>query len=50
MAEHILAMVRASNPESIERYVKHHLPTDQASLEQIYRELVNFSVKKEEKV
>lgn len=32
MAEHILNMVRLANPEAIEKYVKYHLPNDQASL------------------
>ena len=32
MAEHILAMVKIGNPEAIEKYVKYHLPSDQASL------------------
>ena len=36
MAEHILNLVKSNNPESIEKYVKFHLPSDQPSLERIY--------------
>ena len=37
MAQHILNMVKIANPEAIEKYVKYHLPNDQASLERIYK-------------
>ena len=30
-------MVKIANPEAIEKYVKYHLPNDQASLERIYK-------------
>ena len=42
MTEHILNMVKNSNPEAIEKYVKHHLPSDQPSLERIYKELLQY--------
>lgn len=38
-------MVRRGDAETIQRYVKTHLPSDQASLERIYRELLNYSEK-----
>lgn len=31
------------NPEAIEKYVKNHLPNDQASLERIYKELLEYN-------
>jgi hypothetical protein len=37
MGERIAAMVRQGDSESIQRYVKNNLPSDQASLERIYK-------------
>ena len=48
MAEHILSMVKTANPEAIEKYVKYHLPNDQASLERIYKELLQYESKPKE--
>lgn len=36
MAEYILNMVKQADPETIQKYVKNHLPNDQPSLERIY--------------
>jgi hypothetical protein len=45
MAERIAAMVRQGDPESIQRYVTANLPSDQPSLERIYKELLRYSEK-----
>ncbi len=43
MADRIAAMVRQRNPDSIQRYVTANLPSDQPSLERIYKELLRYS-------
>lgn len=48
MAEAIAEMVRRGDADSIQKYVKQHLPSDQPSLERIYRELLGYSGKKEQ--
>jgi hypothetical protein len=45
MAELIAAMVKRGDADAIQRYVKTNLPSDQASLERIYRELLNYTEK-----
>lgn len=48
MAEPIAEMVRRGDADSIQKYVRHHLPSDQPSLERIYKELLTYSSKKAE--
>lgn len=45
MTEHILKMVKTAKPETIQKYVKNHLPNDPISLERIYKELLTYEFK-----
>lgn len=47
MAESIAEMVRKGDSDSIQKYVKQHLPSDQPSLERIYKELLTYTKKEE---
>lgn len=48
MAEPIAEMVRRGDADSIQKYINQHLPSDQPSLERIYKELLAYSSKKEQ--
>lgn len=48
MAEPIAEMVRRGDSDSIQKYINQHLPSDQPSLERIYKELLAYSSKKQE--
>ena len=42
MAYQINEMLEKGDPESIQKYVSNHLPSDQISLERIYKELLHY--------
>lgn len=45
MTEQLADMVRKGNPEAIQKYVQNQLTDDPASLERIYKELLDYTTK-----